>query len=109
YAVLEMCSCGGQLRGSQAVASHRMVTLDQEGVVTGLLSEAKQLESERAPGRQISPDAVEGLEPPDHHEPLRDVPDAVGQGEGTRVDGTDLRRREALELRQRRPESYLRL
>src|SRR5262245_39769059 len=106
-AVLEMCPRGGQLRRSQAVAAHRMMPLDQDGAVAGLFAETKQLPGERASRRQIAPDAIERLESTEDHEPLRDVPDTVGQGEGTRVDGADLRRREALELRECRAEGNL--
>src|SRR5262249_51355479 len=73
------------------------------------LPQAKQLPGQRGSRLQVSPDAVEGLEPTDHHEALRTVADALGQVERTSIDVADLRCGEALHLRQRPAESDLHL
>src|SRR5262249_56451500 len=65
-ATLEVFGRRGEVRRPQAVASHRVVALNQESIGTRLLPQAKQLPGQRGSRLQVSPDAVEGLAATDH-------------------------------------------
>jgi hypothetical protein len=107
--LLEVRPGGCQIGRPEAIAPDRVVPLHEVHAVARLFAELEELARERAGDPQIPPDRVEGLEPRDHRETLRDVTDSLRQRERAGERLAHRRRRKALDLGERPAERDLEL